>query len=321
MLLKYFRNIASGDLNALFPNVRVVMSNIDKLLLGLPALAGGIPILLNLYATITVLFLVPASISASARPSRTDMKTALAALSGLVALGGFIMRQWVKYQRQSLKYQKELTDNIYFRNINNNAGIFDYIIGAAEEQECKEAFLAYHFLRAARAADAGRSRRPHRAMADETFGVDLGFDIAEASTQLGLACSRATEGGSRSCRSMPPSPSCTTPGTISSRGTPRLARNNRTMELPAARETHRSQHAACRPNITPVNAALFTARRWRWHRPLPHPATNGAFLPRSAPARDLAGHGQHAKIAAQKTTRFQEVIRSSGLSLPSIVAP
>ena len=80
------------------------------------------------------------------------MKTAFAAMSGLVALVGFIMRQWLRYQRQSLKYQKELTDNIYFRNVNNNAGIFDYIIGAAEEQECKEAFLAYYFLRTATTA-------------------------------------------------------------------------------------------------------------------------------------------------------------------------
>ena len=28
-----------------------------------------------------------------------QLKTALGALSGLVAVGGFIMRQWVKYQR------------------------------------------------------------------------------------------------------------------------------------------------------------------------------------------------------------------------------
>jgi hypothetical protein len=58
VLLKCFRNIASGDLKALFPNARVVMSNADKLVLGVPALASGIPILINLYTTITVLFLV-----------------------------------------------------------------------------------------------------------------------------------------------------------------------------------------------------------------------------------------------------------------------
>jgi hypothetical protein len=76
-----------------------------------------------------------------------ELKRAFAAMSGLAALIGFVMRQWLRYQRQSLKHQKELTDNIYFRNVNNNAGIFDYMIGAAEEQECKEAFLAYYFLR------------------------------------------------------------------------------------------------------------------------------------------------------------------------------
>jgi hypothetical protein len=58
VLLKYFRNIASSDLHALIPNARVVMSNRDKIILGVPAIAGGIPILLNLYATVTVLFLV-----------------------------------------------------------------------------------------------------------------------------------------------------------------------------------------------------------------------------------------------------------------------
>jgi len=52
VLLKYFRNIACGDLYALFPNARVVMSNFDKAFLGVPAIVGGIPILLNLYATI-----------------------------------------------------------------------------------------------------------------------------------------------------------------------------------------------------------------------------------------------------------------------------
>jgi len=57
-VLKYFRNFACGDLYALFPNARVVMSNFDKAFLGVPAIAGGIPIKFKLYATISVLFLV-----------------------------------------------------------------------------------------------------------------------------------------------------------------------------------------------------------------------------------------------------------------------
>jgi len=186
VLIKYFRNIASADLNALFPNAEVVMSGFDKLLLGVPAIAGGIPILLNLWSTVTVLFLVIGFyLGISGAVEENQLKTALAAVSGLVALGGFIMRQWVKYQRQSLKYQKELTDNVYYRNINNNAGIFDYIIGAAEEQECKEAFLAYYFLSTA----ASPPTQPELDRLIETwlrttFSIDIDFEVDDALMKL-----------------------------------------------------------------------------------------------------------------------------------------
>jgi hypothetical protein len=186
VLLKYFHNIASGDLYALFPNVRVLMSNVDKFALGLPAIATGIPILINLYTTITVLFLVLGfylGVSASVQDS--DMKTALAALSALVALGGFIVTQWVRYQRQALKYRIELTDNIYYRNINNNAGIFDYVIGAAEEQEYKETFLAYYFLHTASTPlTADDLVRRVEDWLKSTFGLELEFEVADAVAKL-----------------------------------------------------------------------------------------------------------------------------------------
>lgn len=184
VLIKYFRNIANSDLNALFPNAEVVMSVTDKFVLGVPALAGSIPILLNLWSTMTVLFLVIGFyLGISAAVEESQIKSALAAVSGLVALGGFIMRQWVKYQRQSLKYQKELTDNIYYRNINNNAGIFDYIIGAAEEQECKEAFLAYYFLSTAPSPQAMLDRRIE-AWLKETFSINIDFEVDDALKKL-----------------------------------------------------------------------------------------------------------------------------------------
>jgi hypothetical protein len=186
VLIKYFRDIASADLNALFPNVEVVMSGFDKLMLGVPALAGGLPILINLWSTITVLFLVVGFyLGVSAAVEESQLKTALAAVSGLVALGGFIMTQWVKYQRQSLKHQKVLADNVYYRNINNNAGIFDYIIGAAEEQECKEAFLAYYFLSTAASPPTEKELdlRIEQWLKD-TFSVDIDFEVDDALAKL-----------------------------------------------------------------------------------------------------------------------------------------
>ena len=113
------------------------------------------------------------------------MTAALAGLSGLVALGGFVVRQWVKFQRQSLLYQKQLADNIYFRNVNNNAGIFDYLIGAAEDQDCKEAFLAYHFLLAPGDGPLpDELDRRIEGWLKQSFGTDVDFECDDALTKL-----------------------------------------------------------------------------------------------------------------------------------------
>jgi hypothetical protein len=182
ILIKYFRNIARSDLNMLFPEVRVVMSAFDKVVLGLPAIAGGIPIILNLLPTVTVLFLVVGFyLGITGEVEQDAVKKAFAAVSGLAALGGFILRQWLRYQRQSLKYQKEIADNVYFRNINNNAGIFDYVIGTAEEQESKEVFLAYYFLLTA-SGPLTQAELESRieGWLKERFGLDVEFAVDDA---------------------------------------------------------------------------------------------------------------------------------------------
>jgi hypothetical protein len=186
VLLKSFRNIASADLNALFPNIRVVMSTRDRLILTIPAIAGGVPIILNLASTVTVLFLVAGFYLGLVGAIRDDeMKTALAALSGLVALGGFVIRQWVSYQRRSLMYQKQLTDNIYFRNVSNNAGLFTGLIHAAEEQDCKEVILACGFLLTTRARQTAPMLDDliQRWLLDR-FGLRIDFEIADALSKL-----------------------------------------------------------------------------------------------------------------------------------------
>ncbi len=186
VLIKYFRNIPSVDLNALFPNVRVVLSWRDKLLLSGPALVGGVPILIKVASSITILFLVIGFyVGLSGSVPNNEMAGALAALSGLVALGGFLMRQWLRYQRQSLKYQRDLADHIYFRNVNNNAGIFDSMIAAAEDQQCKEAFLAFYFLSTAASAPtkAELENAIERWLA-QTFGGEVAFAVDDALARL-----------------------------------------------------------------------------------------------------------------------------------------
>jgi hypothetical protein len=186
VLFKFFRHIARADLKALFPNVRVVMSLTDHITLGVPAIVGGVPILIKLASTVTVLLLVLAFyVGLTGTIGDHDTERALAALSGLFALGAFILRQWGNFHRQSLIHQKELTDNIYYRNVNNNSGIFNYIIGEAEEQDWKEALLAYYGLLTA-AAPLTREALDARIaeLLARVFGVSTEFEIDVALARL-----------------------------------------------------------------------------------------------------------------------------------------
>jgi hypothetical protein len=186
VLLKYFRHIARADLKALFPNVRVVRSLIDHLTLGVPAVLGGIPILIKLASTMTVLFLVAGFyLGLSGTIHDKDMEQALAALSGLLALGAFLLRQWGNFHRQSLIHQKQLTDNVYYRNVNNNSGIFTYLIGEAEDQDWKEVLLAYYTL----LTETGPVTREALDARIEEFlvrviGVSADFDVDHALSRL-----------------------------------------------------------------------------------------------------------------------------------------
>jgi Protein of unknown function (DUF3754) len=186
VLLKYFRHIARADLKALFPNVRVVRSLIDHLTLGVPAVLGGVPILIKLASTMTVLFLVAGFyLGLSGTLHDKDVEQALAALSGLLALGAFLLRQWGNFHRQSLIHQKQLTDNVYYRNVNNNSGIFTYLIGEAEDQDWKEVLLAYYTL----LTETGPVTREALDARIEEFlvrviGVSADFDVDHALSRL-----------------------------------------------------------------------------------------------------------------------------------------
>jgi hypothetical protein len=186
VFIKYFRNIRHMDLATLFPNVRAVMSRLDRVMLWGPAVVLGTPIVMKVISTISVLIIVLGFyLGLWAAVEQSQFSGALAAAGALAALIGFLMTQWVKYERRSLKYQKQITDNVYFRNINNNAGIFDYIIGAAEQQECKEAFLAYYFLLTATAPlEQARLDARVEDWLKKNFGFDIDFEVDDAIGKL-----------------------------------------------------------------------------------------------------------------------------------------
>ncbi|MEM9510485.1 MAG: DUF3754 domain-containing protein, partial [Cyanobacteria bacterium P01_E01_bin.35] len=63
-----------------------------------------------------------------------------------ITLGGFAFKQFTKYKNKQIKFQKNVTETLFYRNLANNSGVFKYLIDAAEEEECKEIILVYYHL-------------------------------------------------------------------------------------------------------------------------------------------------------------------------------
>jgi hypothetical protein len=184
VLIKYFHDIASADLDSLLPDVRVVMNSRDRWTLGLPAVIGGVPILMKLAPTLAILLVIAGvHFGYQGAVEQDHLKQALAVMSGIAALGGFAAHQWLKYQRKALRYLITVKDSIYFRNVNNNGGVFEALVGAGEEQDFKESLLAYRFLLAQPDDEATLDRRVE-AWLKARFGVDIDFEVADALATL-----------------------------------------------------------------------------------------------------------------------------------------
>jgi len=80
------------------------------------------------------------------KPASLDQATLIALVVGLGGLGGFLWRQFNKYKNRKIQFMKLLAENLYFKNLDNNAGVFHHLIDVAEEEECKETILAYYHL-------------------------------------------------------------------------------------------------------------------------------------------------------------------------------
>jgi len=193
MIVKLFKNIPKGDLEMLFPNAQVRMKIRDKLLLGGVALGGGISVMVKagagLIAMASVLWLMARSVITSGGQmpglGPVEISGMVGGMTALAAIGAFLFKQWNSYKNRKIKFMKMLGDNLYFKNLDNNAGVFYHIIADAEEEEFKEALLGYSFLLK---SEAGRTARALddrvEAWFNETYEVPIDFEIEDALGKL-----------------------------------------------------------------------------------------------------------------------------------------
>ncbi len=153
MVLKMFQSIPKADLEMLLPNSEVRMRTRDKVMIGVPAAIGIAGMTAKL--AVVVSFLIGMSLWVSHQtglhdqpvklPLNTAEFTAIAA--ACLTLYLFINRQLMNYRYRRIKFMQALTQGLYFKNLDNNAGVIHHVVGEAEDEDAKEALLAYGFLR------------------------------------------------------------------------------------------------------------------------------------------------------------------------------
>jgi hypothetical protein len=186
-IIKLFQNVPKADLEMLFPNSEVRMRPIDKVIIGGSAVVGGaIMLITKLGASLLLVAGILAYwFGLSNEEVTISTKELLALGAGAGVLGGFIFKEWSKFKNRKLKFMKALADNLYFKNLDNNAGVFHHLVDAAEEEECKEAILAYYFL-----LISEQPKTPEQLdlqieqWFSDTFNFDIDFEIEDALAKL-----------------------------------------------------------------------------------------------------------------------------------------
>ena len=184
----FYKNIPKFDLDLLFPNVQTSMTLRDQLMLAIPAIGAAasvalkaIPNILLLAAAILLALNAESAlqtIGVQAEQARNIMPVLIATLTLAIALGGFAAKQYSQYKNKKIKFQKDVTDTLFFKNLANNASVFQMLVDIAEEEECKEIILVYyHLLTSAEPLSPEALDAQIETWLIEKTGTTINFDI------------------------------------------------------------------------------------------------------------------------------------------------
>jgi len=128
--LKIFKDIPRADVDMLLPGARVRLKLLDRSKIGFGLISGMATMAYRMFNDLLqfVQYLVLSD----------------TALWGLTAgCLGYGYKSYYDYQTTRQAYHLNLTQSLYFQNLDSNAGVLTRLLDEAEEQETRTSFLAY----------------------------------------------------------------------------------------------------------------------------------------------------------------------------------
>lgn len=134
VFLKLFKDIPQMDIEMLLPGGRIRMPKFDRLKLGGSIGSTVAYVGWRLWDTLTTV-------------GGAILTGGVWALYGpLVLIGGYGYKTWYSFQVSRQTYTLQLTQSLYYQNLDNNGGVMFRLLDEAEEQEVRETLLAYFYL-------------------------------------------------------------------------------------------------------------------------------------------------------------------------------
>ncbi len=135
VFLKLFKDIPQLDIEMLLPGGRIRMTRFDRLKLG-GTLASTIGYALYHLTEMPLLSIITGVM--------TGTLWSLYAPVSLIL--GYGYKTWYSFQVSQQTYTLQLTQSLYYQNLDNNSGVMFRLLDEAEEQETCEVLLAYFYL-------------------------------------------------------------------------------------------------------------------------------------------------------------------------------
>ncbi|MDB5311465.1 MAG: hypothetical protein JWO38_5667 [Gemmataceae bacterium] len=135
VFLKLFKDIPQMDIEMLLPGTRIKMPGLERLKLG-GTVTSSIGYVGWQLSAVSTTGLLGALYAGSFLTLYTPVALVL----------GYGYKTWYSFQVSKQTYSLQLTQSLYYQNLDNNAGVVYRLLDDAEEQETRETLLAYFYL-------------------------------------------------------------------------------------------------------------------------------------------------------------------------------
>jgi hypothetical protein len=144
VFLKVFKDIPKMDVPMLIPGARVRLTRTDRALIVYPLLTGVGLMLYNIAANIYSQWTDNPRVFLG-RLSGV-LASGLLTWSAAAALGGYGYKSYHSYEVKKQDYNLRLAKSLYYQGLDSNSGVLMRLLDEAEEQECRETYLAWFCL-------------------------------------------------------------------------------------------------------------------------------------------------------------------------------